>query len=272
MTDPSDLRDSSDPTPSHDEARRNRLLAALPEADLSALLEGAALVDLERRNLLHEQDEPIREVYFPLDAVVSLLVGVEGSEHGVECATVGQEGIVGLPVFLGAASLNMRAVVQVSGQGIRLSAERLRRLLVESDGPLQILLQRYTQTIITALAQNVACDRMHPVRPRAARWLLTTADRVGRESFDLTQDFLAQMLGVRRATVTEAAGALAEAGAISYRRGEITVTDRAKLEAEACSCYAAVRDMLDRMLVGPDVASSETRPDGPQKGVVPDLR
>lgn len=227
--------------------RRNRLLAALPKPTRRACVAACEPVELEQRRELVRPGEPISSVYFPLTAVCSLVIPMaDGS--AVECATVGNEGVVGLPVFLGAVSLPMKVFAQVPGAGLQMDVTTFRTFAAEVDGPFVAVLQRYTQTLITQLAQNVACNRLHNVEQRCARWLLMTADRVEKTQFALTQEFLAQMLGVRRATVTEVAGSLQAAGLIEYRRGVITIKDRAGLEAASCECYADVRREYDRLL------------------------
>jgi CRP-like cAMP-binding protein len=164
----------------------------------------------------------------------------------IELATVGNEGVVGVPVFLGASSTNARGFVQIPGEYQRLPARAFRQA-IDNGGQLHGLVQRYSQALFTQIAQNVACNRAHPVEQRCARWLLQTADRVGKEEFPLTQEFLGQMLGVRRATVNAAARALHDAGLITYRRGLITILDRAGLEAASCECYAIVAREFERL-------------------------
>jgi CRP-like cAMP-binding protein len=155
----------------------------------------------------------------------------------VEIATVGREGMSGISAFFGAAFPSERAVVQVSGTALRMSAPEFQRQLDLLDGSLQSMLRRYTQAMFTQLGRNAACNRVHRVRQRAARWLLMCADRMESPTFDLTQDFLSQMLAVRRASVAEVAQSLADDGCISYNRGSITILDMEKLHANACECY-----------------------------------
>jgi CRP-like cAMP-binding protein len=237
---------------------RNRLLAALPAGTYDHVrLEP---VDLAKNDLLIEPDEPIRHVHFPLASVASLLIPMHDGSL-VEAATVGNEGLVGLPVFLGAGSGSMRVVAQIPGPALRMTTEDFRALLVDADGPLTAIIQRYTQTLFTQLAQNVACNRLHTVEQRCARWILMIADRVPPGPFPLTQELLGQMLGVRRASVSEAAGRLAQHGALTYKRGVVRILDRAGLEQRSCECYGVIAAMLDRML-GDQSAPAALEPTG----------
>ncbi|SDQ05799.1 cAMP-binding domain of CRP or a regulatory subunit of cAMP-dependent protein kinases [Quadrisphaera sp. DSM 44207] len=248
------------------DGRRNRLLAALPEPVYQRCTERLEPVELGVRQLLFEAEEPIQDVYFPLTAVASLVIAMSDGAT-VEVATVGSEGVVGLPVFLGAQSLPMRSFAQVPGRALRMDAETFRDVLADTDGPFTVVLQRYTQTIVSQMAQNVACNRLHSIEQRACRWLLMTADRVDGPRFALTQEFLAHMLGVRRASVTEVAGRLAHSGSITYSRGVVTVLDRDQLAAGSCECYGVIRDVLERMLGDPGSAA-----DGHERGPVPTPR
>jgi len=195
--------------------------------------------------MLFEQDEPIRHVVFPTTCVCSM-VTVLTDGGPIELATTGNEGMVGVPVFLGASSTNARGFVQVPGEYLRMTARAFRQA-VDNGGQLHGIVQRYSQALFTQIAQNVACNRAHPVEKRCARWLLQTADRVSGNEFPMTQDFLGQMLGVRRATVNAAARTLQDAGLIVYRRGLITVTDRPGLEAASCECYFVVAREFERL-------------------------
>lgn len=224
---------------------RNRILASLPDEQRLRIGACADQVQLKGKTLLFDLDQPITSVYFPIEGVVSL-VSILSDGSAVESATVGNEGMVGLPVFLGARSMSAQAFVQVPGFGYRLAtADFLAEL--ERGPELRIALNRYTQAVITLLAQNSACNRRHSIQARCARWLLLTHDRISGDSFELTQKALSLMLGVRRATVTVAAGLLQQAGLIEYDRGVITVVDRAGLEAAACECYAIVRNEFARL-------------------------
>lgn len=232
---------------------RNRLLAALSADEWERLRPSLQLVRMELREVVFEPNQTIRHVWFPEDAMVSI-VGLMEDGSAIETGTVGNEGMVGVPVYLGAMQMAAQAFVQVPGSGWRMPAGALREE-VRRDGALARLLGRYTQALFTLVAQSSACNRKHPVEQRCARWLLMTHDRVDDDTFELTQHFLSQMLGVRRATVTEAAGELQGAGLIEYTRGRITVLDRAGLEAAACACYGIIRGEFARMLEGRELAT-----------------
>ncbi len=248
------------------QGRRNRVLAGLPDQAYRECMQALEPVELRQRQVLFEQNQPITHVYFPLNSVASLLTIMQDGS-AVECATVGNEGVVGLPVFLGAHSLPMRAFAQVPGRALRMDAAVFRQLLAREDGPLQTVLHRYTQTIFSQLAQNVACNRLHAIEQRCARWVLMTADRVDGPQFPMTQQFLAQMLGVRRASVSEVASRLADASCIRYSRGAVTVLDRDGLEQLSCECYRAIRSVLERMLGDPEQVTQSAA-----GGAVPDPR
>ena len=230
---------------------RNLLLASLSEENCASL--SLTRVELELKQVLFDVDRPIEHVYFPEAAVVSIL-SVMSDGSAVETATVGHEGMVGLPVFLGTDQMSAQAFCQIPGPALRAERDAFSRVL-ESSPPLVLALQRYTQALFTFLAQNSACNRLHTMSQRCARWLLHTHDRVGAESgrdeFPLTHQFLSQMLGVRRATVTEAMRALHTTGAVSYVRGRVVVRDRAALESAACECYAVIVREFDRLLGAP---------------------
>ena len=226
----------------------NRLLAALPVSERRSLDADLEHVELELRQSLYEPGAPISHVYFLTDGVASLVSPLEGGEI-VEVATIGDEGVVGLPVFLGADSVPLRAFCQVPGAAYRLPAEAFREAS-RNGKALQRLLLLYTQALFTQIAQCVACNRAHGIAQRCARWFLMTHDRMHRDQFLLTQQFLAQMLGTRRQNVTEAAGALQAAGVITYRRGLISILDRKGLEAAACECYGTIQTEYDRLLGG----------------------
>lgn len=224
----------------------NRLLAALPAASYQALLPDLEHVHLAYKEVLYEPDTPIQFVYFPLNAVVSLLTLMEEGQ-AVEAALIGNDGLIGLPLFLGASSDTSQAIVQVADSAFRISAAAFQRA-VARDADLRGLLSRYTQVLIGQMAQGGACNRLHSLDERCARWLLQTADAVGSDTFALTQEFLASMLGVRRSSVTLAAGVLQQAGLIAYRRGHVTIRNRAGLEQATCACYDALRAIADRFL------------------------
>jgi CRP-like cAMP-binding protein len=226
--------------------RENRLLAALPHDVQARLRSRLERVELGLRETVWEKDKPIPYVYFPLNGVISM-IAIMRDGSAAEVGTVGNEGMVGLPVFLGAATANVRAFAQVPGEALRMPSEALREE-VSTNGPLRDLLQRYTQALFSMIAQAAACNRIHAAGQRMALWLLMCHDRVGVDTFPMTQEFLAQMMGVRRATVTEEAGRLQATGAIDYRRGLINVVDRDALEAAACECYGVIREEYDTLL------------------------
>jgi CRP-like cAMP-binding protein len=244
---------------------RNRLLAALPREEWDRIRPRAERVRLELREVLFEPNRPMSHVYFPEDGIVSIL-GLMDDGSAVETGTVGNEGMVGVPVFLGAMQMAGQAFAQIPGDAWRMPAAALREE-VRRGSPLASLVGRYTQALFTLVAQSSACNRMHPVEQRCARWLLLTHDRVGGDTFELTQLFLSQMLGVRRATVNEAATALQERGLIEYRRGRITIVDRPALEAAACACYAIIRAEFTRMLEFREVADPLAGLDVSQNGL-----
>lgn len=225
-------------------ARRNAVLAGLGEQPLSRLLPDLTEGPLPSGLVLHEPAGPVQAVVFPLTGVVSVVADL-GADQVVETATIGREGMVGLSVFLGAPAPTERSLVQVPGRGLTMTAEDFAEHIADVDGALTAMLRRCTQALFTQTARNAACNRVHTVRQRAARWLLTTADRMDAPTFELTQHFLAQTLAVRRTSVSEVAQALAEDGSITYSRGIITITDAARLHAHACSCYDAIRRSTD---------------------------
>ncbi len=226
--------------------RGNRLLAALRDDERQRLAAHLELVELTLRQLLYEPGKPIEHVYFPIDAVLSVLA-VMDDDQAVEVATVGNEGMVGIPVFLGVSVSPGLSFCQLPGRALRMPAGAFQEL-ANGAGAFQQVLQRYTYAFFTQLSQGSACNRLHHMDQRLARWLLLTHDRVGRDQFLLTQEFMAQMLGVRRATVTEAAGRLQQAGLITYSRGILTIADRKGLEAASCECYRIISDEHARLI------------------------
>jgi CRP-like cAMP-binding protein len=205
------------------------------------------VVDAELRQQLYEPRQVITEVYFPLSAVFSVLAVADDDRVQIEVATIGGEGMLGLPLFLGAAASPHATFCQIPGSAARLSADDFRRALI-GDGALHRALNRYTQATIVQIAQNVICNSTHSTEQRACRWLLTTHDRVGSDQFPLTQEFLAQMLGVRRPTVSEIASRLHSQELISYTRGMITICDRPGLERATCDCYWIVKAEYDNLI------------------------
>ncbi|MEO7271797.1 MAG: Crp/Fnr family transcriptional regulator [Vicinamibacterales bacterium] len=227
-------------------ARQNRLLAALPEAEWARWLPQLEAVELPLGLVLYEAGGPLSHVYFPTTAIVSLLYVLENGSSA-EIAVVGSEGVVGISLFMGGASTPSRAVVQSAGAGCRLAATPM---MVEFNraGPVLHLLLRYTQALITQMAQTAVCNRHHSLDQQLCRWLLLSLDRLPSSELVMTQELIANMLGVRREGVTEAAGRLHKAGLIRYRRGHITVLNRAGLESRTCECYAVVKTEYDRLL------------------------
>lgn len=233
--------------------RGNWLLRALPLDEFALVSPHLEHVRLDTGRVVADVYRPIEYVYFPEVGVISSLsVMADGS--AVETATIGPEGMAGIAVFHGVHETPEHAFVQVPGEGYRMSSEALRRVL-PSAPTLNAVLHRYSVALFTLAGQNAGCNRKHPVLRRCARWLLMTHDRVQREQFELTHHVLSQMLGVRRASVTEAALALSEAGAIEYRRGLVTILDRTALERSACECYGIIRSTFDRLLGDGDTPS-----------------
>jgi len=226
-------------------ARRNAILNSLNPEQLTELATTLEQVPLRLGDVLHEADGTVDAVYFPIVGVVSIIAELD-DDHTVEAATVGHEGMVGLTAFLGAGAPTERARVQVPGHALRMTADTFQAATAAIDGPLHAPLRRYTQAMLTQLARNAACNRVHSVRQRAARWLLMTADRMDNPSFDLTQEFLAQMLAVRRASISDVAQDLAEDKCITYTRGTITILNRPRLQAHACDCYRVITEATKR--------------------------
>jgi CRP-like cAMP-binding protein len=219
----------------------NSLLAALPPNACQRLLTGLEPVTLTFGEVLYEPGDLIRHVYFPNDSLVSLLTLADG-HLALEVGMVGYEGMVGAPLSLGIDVSPVRALVQGSGTAMRMTAARFRREFRRCP-PLQQVLYRYVHVLMTQVTQTAACNRFHRVEARLARWLLMTCDRVRADRFQLTQEFLAHMLGVRRVGVTKAASALQRRKLIRYSRGNITILDRSGLEAASCRCYQIVKDV-----------------------------
>ena len=229
---------------------QNRLLRALAPATLAQLLPTLAPVALRLKETLITPDAPIRALYFPLDAVVSV-VGTLADGTQLEAGTIGNEGVVGVARFLRTTHMPFTAVAQVPGAALRLDAETFDQALGLVGSDFADLLARYTQAWCNQLGWHAICNGVHPVVQRCARWLLQTQDRVGRAEFPLTQEFLAVMLGVRRPSVTEVAGRLQQAGLIRYQRGIIRILDRAGLEAASCECYHVITQEANRLLGSP---------------------
>ncbi len=221
----------------------NRLLDALPTEDYQRLQPHLKLVTLALRQVIYEAGDLITEVYFPRHAIISLVATLEDGST-MESGLVGQEGMAGMPVLLGGMTKANRAFVQMAGEAWQLKATVLQTEF-DRGGALQKLLLRYFQALFTQVAQTGVCNRFHTTEERLARWLLLVADCVQSDTFLLTQEFIAQMIGVRRSGVTVAAGMLSHAGLIHYTRGRIQITDRAGLEEFSCECYGVVRNEFD---------------------------
>jgi len=228
--------------------RENHLLAALPEEDFERLEPNLKLVTLPLGEVVYESGGRQRQVYFPTTAIVSLLyMMLDGAS--AEIAVVGNEGIIGVSLFMGGETTPSRAVVQSAGHAFRLPGKFLKEEFTRG-GAVQHLLLRYTQALLTQMAQTAVCNRHHSLDQQLCRWLLLSLDRLVGNELRMTQELIANMLGVRREGVTEAAGHLQSAGLIKYSRGHITVLDREGLEARTCECYAVVKKEFDRLLPG----------------------
>jgi CRP-like cAMP-binding protein len=227
---------------------KNFLLSSLSPNEYLGIAPLLQPVDMKLRMPLHEPGKPISHVYFPTTAVASLVTTMEDGDT-VEAATVSNEGMVGLPMFLETGTVSSEAFVQVSGEGLRMKASAF-RTEIRDGGALYAVVQRYSQVLLRLIAQSAACNRLHSLRQRCARWLLMAHDRVRGDAFFLTQEFLSQMLGVRRATVTNAATDLRNLGLIRYRQGHLEVLDRPGLESVACECYGVIRREFDRLSNG----------------------
>ncbi len=226
--------------------RQNHVLAALPAADYERLVPYLEPVPMQLGSALYESGSAQGYVYFPINSIVSLLYVMEDGSSA-EIAVVGREGVVGIALFMGGETTPSRAVVQSAGYAYRLRA-RVLKAEFGQGGELQHRLLRYTQALITQMAQTAVCNRHHPVEKQLCRWLLLSLDRLPSNELTMTQELIANMLGVRREGVTEAAGKLQAEGLIHYSRGRITVLDRPKLEARVCECYAVVKREYDRLL------------------------
>ena len=231
-------------TPS--DPKTNQLIAALPDAAWQRWLPDLESVDMPLGQVLYESGGVLTHVYFPTTAIVSLLYVMQNGASA-EIAVVGNEGIVGIALFMGGDSTPSRAVVQSAGQGYRLSADAM-KLEFDRAGPLSHLLLRYTQALITQMAQTAVCNRHHSLDQQLCRWLLLSLDRLAGNELVMTQELIANMLGVRREGVTEAAHKLQQAGLIRYARGHILALDRPGLEKRSCECYAVVKQEYDRLL------------------------
>jgi CRP-like cAMP-binding protein len=243
-------------------AGENRLLTALPSEERQQLFGLVRNVTLPVKTVLFEPGAPIDALYFPTDGVISLVTPLHDGAI-VEVATIGNEGIVGVPLVpLG--GLAVRAIAQVAGHSLRMDAAAFRAVF-ERLGAFQALVDKYTQALFGQISQAAACNRLHSSEERLSRWLLMSHDRVGSDQFMITQEFLGQMLGARRSTMSVSAGILQRSGLIRYVRGNVTIVDRAGLEAVACECYSVIRSELERVVEAesrrrPPWASSDRRP------------
>jgi CRP-like cAMP-binding protein len=227
-------------------AEQNQLLAVAPQSERAQILRIGQDTSHSAGEVLYQPGGRIKAVYFPRTAVASVVTDLEDGKE-VEAATVGREGIVGLPRFLRVANSSHRLIIQVPGDSLRVEAEEFLRLLPGLP-VLSEMIGRYAEAVMVLMSQSAACIAMHPVQERCARWFLMTADRTGSSVFHLTHEFLASMLGVHRPTVTIAAGVLQQAGLVEYHRGKVQILDREGLERAACECYRRVQDRFDQLL------------------------
>ena len=231
---------------SPNDPRQNRLLAALPAAQYAHVIAQLELVPMALGQMLYEPGTQMRHAYFPTSSIVSLHYVTE-SGASAETAGVGNEGVVGVPLFMGGDSTTSSAVVQTAGHAYRLERNLLKQEF-DRGGLMQRLLLRYSQALLTQMAQTAVCNRHHSVEQQLCRWLLLTLDRLPERELVMTQELLASMLGVRRESITDAAGKLQSAGYLRYHRGHISVLQRSGLETRACECYGVVRKELARLL------------------------
>jgi CRP-like cAMP-binding protein len=227
----------------------NRLLRALPPQLYRRLVRHSERVPMDVKQHLVLPDKPIDYVYFVQKGMVVSLIMTMSDGSSVEVGTVGNEGMVGMGVYLEAIHVHHRAFAQIPGEALRIPADRFKREM-DASPALRTVVHRYAGALMIQIMQGSACNRLHSVEARCARWLLMTMDRVGRETFPMTHEFLAQMLGIRRASVTVVAGMLQQAGIIRYMRGKITILDPPRLEATSCECYAVIRREMDRLTDG----------------------
>src|ERR1700689_4910690 len=228
---------------------QNHILGALGASERERIFPELQLVPMPLGRVLYQSGDTLMHVYFPLDSIVSLLYVMENGASA-EISVVGNEGLIGVALFMGGETTPSRAIVQSSGFAYRLLGRRLKEEFAR-HGELQILLLRYTQALITQMAQTAVCNRHHSVDQQLCRWLLLSLDRLSSNRLTMTQELIANMLGVRREGVTDAAGKLQKLGVIQYARGQITVLDRPQLEKLSCECYAVVKRETDRLLPQP---------------------
>lgn len=238
--------------------QQNYLIAALPADVQARLLPNLELVALPLGKVLYESGDTLRHVYFPIDCIVSLLYVMENGASA-EISVVGKEGIIGIALFMGGESTPSRAIIQSGGYAYRLLGQKFKEEFNRHTEMLMLLL-RYTQSLITQMAQTAVCNRHHSIDQQLCRWLLLSLDRLPSNCLTMTQELIANMLGVRREGVTEAAGKLQKLGVIEYARGKITVLDRPHLEHLTCECYAVVKKETDRLMSCPLTIASAIRP------------
>ena len=218
---------------------RNKILKLLPPAELATLVERGELIEVKSKQVLFEPEQKLEYAHFPEDCVISLVTVLKDGDQ-VEAMTIGNDGFSGIPVFHEVETSMHKGCGQISGTALRINASDFHKLARELPA-LRRLLHRYSEFVFETVSQSAACNRLHVIEQRCARWLLMSQDRVGRNSFDLTQEFLAEMLGVRRPGVTVAMGILEKAGLIAHGRGNITVVNRPGLEKASCECYGTIR-------------------------------
>ncbi len=228
---------------------QNLVLAALPQPERERIYPHLQLVPMTLGRVLYESGDVLRHVYFPTDSIISLLYVMEDGASA-EISVVGNEGLIGVALFMGGETTPSRAIVQSAGHAYRLIGQRLKDEF-HRNGSMQLLLLRYTQALLTQMAQTAVCNRHHSVDQQLCRWLLLSLDRLSSNRLTMTQELIANMLGVRREGVTEAAGKLQKLGIIRYARGRITVLDRPRLEQRCCECYGVVKKETDRLLPQP---------------------
>ena len=244
-------RDACEPMSADAHPRENRLIASLPEAEWLRWQPHLELVELRLGSVIYESGDPLSHVYFPTTAIISLLYVTEQGASA-EIAVVGSEGLVGISLFMGGESTPSRAVVQSAGRAYRMKAQMVKDEFVQ--GPILHLFLRYTQALITQMAQTAVCNRHHSLDQQLCRWILMSLDRLSGNEILMTQQLIADMLGVRRPGVTEVAHKLQQAGLIRYARGRITVVDRLGLEQRVCECYEVVQREYRRLLFHPPAA------------------
>lgn len=237
--------------------QQNRLLAAIPKPELELFRPHLQSVDLKLGQVIYSAGSEQTQLFFPLNSIISLLYVMENGASG-EIGIVGNEGLVGVAMFMGGASMSSEAVVQSAGSAMRVEADAVRTIFHRA-GPTQQLFLRYTQALIAQMGQTAVCNRHHSIEQQLCRWLLMSMDRLSGDELNMTQELIANMLGVRREGVTEAAGKLQQAGIIEYRRGHIKVLDRPRLEEACCECYDVVTQEYRRLLPWEDGKTTDVK-------------